>query len=57
MSQTRAAAKNEGGPLPGSKTVLVELEDGLAWVSMNRPDKRNCISPTLAGEMLACATT
>ena len=42
------AAKNEAAPLPGGKTVLVELEDGIAWVAMNRPDKRNCISPTLA---------
>ena len=33
--------------------MLVELEDGIAWVAMNRPDKRNCISPTLASEMLA----
>src|SRR6187549_3433273 len=47
------AAKNEAAPLPGGKTVLVELEDGIAWVAMNRPDKRNCISPTLASEMLA----
>jgi trans-feruloyl-CoA hydratase/vanillin synthase len=31
----------------------VELDGGIAWVSMNRPDKRNCISPTLASEMLA----
>src|SRR5678815_5219387 len=47
------AAKNEAAPLPGGKTVLVELEDGIACVAMNRPDKRNCISPTLASEMLA----
>src|SRR6266508_2392156 len=40
-------------PVPGGNTVLVELEDGIAWVAMNRPEKRNAISPTLAAEMLA----
>ncbi|MDE2230290.1 MAG: p-hydroxycinnamoyl CoA hydratase/lyase [Alphaproteobacteria bacterium] len=39
--------------VPGGKTVLVEFEDKIAWVTMNRPDKRNAISPTLAAEMLA----
>src|SRR5215468_1992441 len=56
MSQTRAVGavgKDDGAPLPGGQTVLVELEDGIAWVAMNRPEKRNCISPTLASEMLA----
>jgi feruloyl-CoA hydratase/lyase len=56
MSQTRAVGavgKDDGASLPGGKTVLVELEDGIAWVAMNRPEKRNCISPTLASEMLA----
>src|ERR1044072_366119 len=50
---TQVAAKNSEGTLPGGHTVLVELDGGIAWVSMNRPDKRNCISPTLASEMLA----
>ena len=40
-------------PAPGGKTVLVEISDRIAWVTMNRPDKRNAISPTLAAEMLA----
>src|SRR5437763_6381563 len=51
MSHASAAAKTE--EFPGGKTVLVELDDGIAWVSMNRPEKRNCISPALAAEMLA----
>ena len=51
MSHASAAAKTE--EFPGGKTVLVELDGGIAWVSMNRPEKRNCISPTLASEMLA----
>jgi trans-feruloyl-CoA hydratase/vanillin synthase len=39
-------------PVPGGKTVLVEFDEGIAWVTMNRPDKRNAVSPTLATEML-----
>ena len=38
--------------VPGGKTVLVEFDNGIAWVTMNRPDKRNAVSPTLATEML-----
>jgi feruloyl-CoA hydratase/lyase len=38
-------------PLPGGKTVLVEITQGVAWVTMNRPEKRNAISPTLSAEM------
>jgi trans-feruloyl-CoA hydratase/vanillin synthase len=32
-------------------TVLVELEEGIAWVTLNRPEKRNAMSPTLNREM------
>src|SRR6266508_4990991 len=53
MSQAKAAAKHGGDlAVPGGKTVLVEFEDGIAWVTMNRPEKRNCINPTIAAEML-----
>jgi trans-feruloyl-CoA hydratase/vanillin synthase len=31
--------------------VLVEFEDGIAWVSMNRPDKRNAMNPAMNREM------
>jgi feruloyl-CoA hydratase/lyase len=34
------------------ETVKVEFESGIAWVSLNRPDKRNAMSPTLNREML-----
>jgi trans-feruloyl-CoA hydratase/vanillin synthase len=37
---------------PWGKTVLVEFDEGIAWVSMNRPEKRNAISAELAYEML-----
>jgi len=33
------------------KTVLVDVEDGIGWVTFNRPEKRNAMSPTLNGEM------
>jgi trans-feruloyl-CoA hydratase/vanillin synthase len=39
-------------PLPGGKTVLVEIKDRIAWVTLNRPEKRNAISPELSSEML-----
>jgi trans-feruloyl-CoA hydratase/vanillin synthase len=39
-------------PVPGGKNVLVEFEDGIAWVIMNRPKKRNAMSPSLNREML-----
>jgi feruloyl-CoA hydratase/lyase len=38
-------------PVPGGKNVLVEFEDGIAWVSLNRPEKRNAMNPALAYEM------
>jgi feruloyl-CoA hydratase/lyase len=33
------------------ETVLVEIDDGIAWVTLNRPEKRNCMSPKLNSEM------
>jgi trans-feruloyl-CoA hydratase/vanillin synthase len=32
--------------------VRVEVDDGIAWVSLNRPDKRNAMNPTLNAEMV-----
>ena len=29
------------------ETVKVEHENGIAWVTLNRPDKRNAMSPQL----------
>jgi trans-feruloyl-CoA hydratase/vanillin synthase len=34
------------------ETVRVELEDGIAWVELNRPEKRNAMNPTLNAEMI-----
>jgi len=37
----------------GGNTVLVEFEEGIAWVTLNRPEKRNAMNPALNDEMLA----
>ncbi len=34
------------------QTVKVEKADGIAWVTLNRPEKRNAMSPTLHFEMV-----
>ena len=34
------------------ETVKVEFEDGIGWITLNRPDKRNAMSPTLNREMM-----
>lgn len=50
-----AAAPHAPAPhttgIPGGKNVAVELEDGIAWVRLNRPEKRNAMSVGLAEEM------
>ncbi len=33
------------------QTVQVEVAEGIAWVTLNRPDKRNAMNPTLNREM------
>lgn len=35
-----------------AKPVLVELENGIAWVTLNRPDKRNAMNPALNAMMV-----
>jgi trans-feruloyl-CoA hydratase/vanillin synthase len=44
-------ATTEEKPIPGGNTVLVQFEDGIAWVLQNRPEKRNAKSMELAREM------
>ena len=39
-------------PAPGGRDVLVEFQDDIAWVILNRPEKRNAMSPALNREML-----
>jgi trans-feruloyl-CoA hydratase/vanillin synthase len=38
------------------ETVLVDRQDGIAWVTLNRPEKRNAMSPTLHFEMVDVLT-
>ena len=33
------------------ETVAFTIEDGVAWVKFNRPEKRNCMSPKLNRQM------
>jgi trans-feruloyl-CoA hydratase/vanillin synthase len=37
---------------PEWQNVLVEIADGIAWVSLNRPEKRNAMNPALNAEMV-----
>lgn len=37
---------------PPLANVLVELDEGIAWVTLNRPEKRNAMSPALNDEMV-----
>ena len=37
--------------VPGGNNVAVEFEEGIAWVRLNRPEKRNAMSVGLAEEM------
>ena len=34
------------------ETVDVKVEEGIAWVTLNRPEKKNAMSPTLNREMI-----
>src|SRR6478609_5492479 len=43
---------HEMGFLSANDTVAYEIVDGVAWLRFNRPDKRNCMSPTLNIEMM-----
>jgi trans-feruloyl-CoA hydratase/vanillin synthase len=38
-------------------TVDVELADSIAWVTLNRPEKRNAMNPTLNAEMVEVLET
>src|SRR3954467_6652584 len=37
----------------GSGEVLLEVEDGVAVVTLNAPDRRNALTPGMAGEFIA----
>ncbi len=49
-------ASNPGGDAAGrgwGESVTVDVEDGIAWITLNRPDKRNAINPGIVYEMVA----
>lgn len=45
------AMPSQPDPRPEEETVRYDIEAGVAWVYFNRPDKRNCMSPTLNRRM------
>ena len=49
---TNPSKSDPDATMPGGNTVRVQFEDGIAWVIMNRPEKRNAMSPTMNKEML-----
>ncbi|MFG2126613.1 p-hydroxycinnamoyl CoA hydratase/lyase [Streptomyces sp. NPDC048751] len=50
--ETSAAAPAAGRELGTWSTVKASVENEIAWVVLNRPEKRNCMNPTLNDEML-----
>ncbi|CDO34078.1 MULTISPECIES: p-hydroxycinnamoyl CoA hydratase/lyase [Novosphingobium] len=46
------ATPSQPDPRPEEETVRCDIEDGVAWVYFNRPDKRNCMSPKLNRQMM-----
>lgn len=54
---SRSAASQTGRELGTWTTVKATVENGTAWVVLNRPEKRNCMSPTLNDEMLEVLDT
>src|SRR3569833_4611247 len=44
-------AGTSDAPVPGGDNVKATFEDGIAWVKLNRPHKRNAMSVALAAEM------
>jgi trans-feruloyl-CoA hydratase/vanillin synthase len=42
---------DDSRPVPGGENVKVVFEDGIAWLYLNRPEKRNAMSIELAEDM------
>jgi len=52
MDNKRSSPPAGSGKLGDWQNVSVEIEGGIAWVTLNRPDKRNCMNPALNEEMI-----
>ena len=52
MPAKPSTEKTSTEKVPGGRNVLVEFEDQIAWVTLNRPEKRNCMSSALNDEMV-----
>jgi feruloyl-CoA hydratase/lyase len=52
MSAEKQTAKPAAPERAEVDTVAVQVRDRIAWVSFNRPEKRNCMSPKLNRQML-----
>jgi len=50
---TKTQAPADERPVPGGETVRVEFDDGIAWVILDRPEKRNAMSVGMADDMNA----
>lgn len=46
-------SEEERPPFPSGSVVEVTLENGVAWVRFNRPEKRNAMNPAMCDEMTA----
>ena len=53
----KKAAAGKGEKIGNWKCVDVELDDGIAWVMLSRPEKRNAMSPDLNDEMVRILDT
>ena len=45
-------AAKPGSERPESDTVTFTVNEGIAWVKFNRPEKRNCMNPKLNRQMM-----
>ncbi len=52
MAKKGSTAKAAAKKLGNWSNVLVEVEDGIAWVTLNRPEKRNSMNPPLNNDMV-----
>jgi trans-feruloyl-CoA hydratase/vanillin synthase len=52
MTSDQMVAAKPGSERPESDTVTFTVNEGIAWVKFNRPEKRNCMNPKLNRQMM-----